>query len=128
MNDKRQVGSGQDGFDNMVLNWRTRTHTPPRLHRRRPTPVSQPPRQTFYIPRLIGFAKNIYLNPHPPQTVLLIAVYKMSAGGGVAKRGWGGGLATAMAAGVCVRARAPIEDHVVETVLTRPDLTFVVHH
>ena len=49
----------------------------------------------------------------------------MSAGR-VAKRGWGGGWATAMAAGVCVCARATIEDHVVETVLTRPDLTFVV--
>ena len=35
---------------------------------------------------------------------------------------------TEMAAGVCVRARAPIEYHVVETVLTRPDPTFVVRH
>ena len=42
---------------------------------------------------------------------------------------WGeGGGATAMAAGVCVHARAPIEDHVVETVLTRPNLKFVVRH
>ena len=34
----------------------------------------------------------------------------------------------AMAAGVCVCARAPIEDHVVETVSTRLDPTFVVRH
>ena len=40
------------------------------------------------LPRLVGFAENIYLNPHPPRTVLLIAVYKMSAIG-VTKRGCG---------------------------------------
>ena len=49
--------------------------------------------------------------------------------GGVAKQGGGGGVGgTAMAAGACVRERAPNEDHVVETVLTRPNLKFVVRH
>ena len=40
---------------------------------------------------IVGFAENIHLNQNPPRTVLLIAVYKMSAGGGL-RNGGGGGL------------------------------------